>query len=37
MCRVVIDTALMSYAREGRLPILGTNTSSCYVMCVFVS
>ncbi|ERM97625.1 hypothetical protein AMTR_s00130p00016510 [Amborella trichopoda] len=29
----VIDTALRSYAREGRLPVLGTNFNNFYLHC----
>lgn len=32
----VIDTALKSYAREGRLPLLGTNISSFALYCPHV-
>ncbi|KAG2708395.1 hypothetical protein I3843_05G173000 [Carya illinoinensis] len=29
----VIDTALKSYAREGRLPVLGTNLDNFFLYC----
>ena len=32
----VIDTALKSYAREGRLPVLGTDTSGFALYCPHV-
>lgn len=32
----VIDTALKSYAREGRLPVLGTDISSFALYCPHV-